>query len=203
MICYIWNGASINFRDQEYWFCAGFTQYYSRVVCARLGLISESDFVGDLERTWEFYLSQQGELSIREAGKNKSTYSGLVYQGGSLIALALDVQIRKLTQNQKNLDDVMKRMYSEFGATGETYTMDDVIRIVSDIAGADFELFFHKYVSGTERLPLAKYFGNAGLEVHIEEALPDANTVIVTIAKRMDSTEAQRAIFSGILGDSR
>ena len=71
MICYIWNGVSIDFRDQEYWFSAGFTQYYSKVVCSRLGLISESDFVRDLERTWESYLSQQGRRSIREAGERQ------------------------------------------------------------------------------------------------------------------------------------
>ena len=167
----------IGFKEQEYWFSEGFTEYYSHITSARLGFTSESDFLKNLERVCEMYLSEQGELSIREAGKNKSTYSGLVYQGGSLIALALDVQIRKRTQNQKNLDDVMKRMYSEFGATGETYTMDDVVRIVTDIAGADFEPFFHKYVSGTERLPLAEYFGGAGLEVHVEEELPDIDYV--------------------------
>ena len=120
-------------------------------------------FLRILNAVCEMYLSQQGELSIHEAGRNKSTYSGLVYHGGSLIALALDVQIRKQTQNQKNLDDVMKRMYSEFGATGKTYMIDDVVRIVTDIAGEDFEPFFRKYVSGTERLPFAEYFGGAGL----------------------------------------
>ena len=167
----------IQFKIQEYWFSEGFTEYYSHVASARLGFTTESDFLQNLERVCEMYLSQQGELSIREAGKNKGTYSGLVYHGGSLIALALDVQIRKLTQNQKNLDDVMKRMYSEFGATGETYTMDDVIRIVSDIAVADFEPFFNKYVSAIERLPLAEYFGGAGLKVHVEEELPDIDYV--------------------------
>ncbi len=167
----------IQFKEQEYWFSEGFTEYYSHIASARLGFTSESDFLQNLERVCEMYLSQQGELSIREAGKNKGSNSGLVYQGGSLIALALDVQIRERTQNQKNLDDVMKRMYSEFGATGETYMMDDVIRIVSDIAGADFEPFFHKYVSGTERLLLAEYFEGAGLEVHVEEELPDIDYV--------------------------
>ena len=128
----------LKFKEQEYWFSEGFTEYYSHVASARLGFTSETDFLDNLERVCETYLSAQGELSIREAGKNKSTYSGLVYQGGSLIALALDVQIRERTQNQKNLDDVMKRMYSEFGATGETYTMGDVVRIVTDIAGCGF-----------------------------------------------------------------
>ena len=167
----------LKFKEQEYWFSEGFTEYYSHITSARLGFTAESDFIKNLERVYEWYLSQQGELSIREAGKNKSAYAGLVYQGGSLIALALDVQIRKLTQNQKSLDDVMKQMYREFGATGKTYTMDDVVRIVTDLAGEDFELFFNKYVSGIERLPFTEYFGGAGLKVHIEEGLPNIDYV--------------------------
>ena len=167
----------LKFKEQEYWFSEGFTEYYSHITSARLGFTAESDFIKNLERVCEWYLSQQGELSIREAGKNKGSNSGLVYQGGSLIALALDVQIRKLTRNQKSLDDVMQQMYREFGATGETYTMDDVVRIVTDITGEDFEPFFNKYVSGIERLPFTEYFGSAGLEVHVEEALPDIDYV--------------------------
>ena len=110
---------AINFREQEYWFSEGFTEYYSRIVSARLGLTSENEFLENLERACEAYLSKQGNLSIHRAGEDKGTNSGLVYQGGSLIAAVLDVQIRKLTQNRKSLDDVMKQMYREFGLTGD------------------------------------------------------------------------------------
>ena len=56
VVGYLWNGSyidtgigtgAIGFKEQEYWFCAGFTQYYSRVVCVRLGLASQSDFLRD------------------------------------------------------------------------------------------------------------------------------------------------------------
>ena len=107
-VFHIWNGVAINFSEQEYWFSEGFTEYYSRITSARLGFTSENDFLRDLERACELYLSKSGELSIREAGRNKSANMDLVYQGGNLIAATLDVQIRKLTQNQKSLDDVMK-----------------------------------------------------------------------------------------------
>ena len=178
-ICHIWLGTAIKFFDeQEYWFMEGFTDYYSEIISVRLGLLSEGDFFKNLGRICESYLCQVGTLSMREAGADKMGNSGLVYCGGGLVAAALDVQIRKLTQSQRNLDDVMKQMYQEFGATDEKYTMDDVIRIVTDVASKDFEPFFRKYVSGTERLPLAEYFGEAGLDVQIEEELPDFDYVL-------------------------
>ncbi len=179
-IFHIWNGQAINFRGQEYWFSEGFTEYYSRVVSTRLGFTSEDSFLENLERACELYLSKQGAFSMRDAGKNKSANSDLVYQGGSLVAATLDVQIRKLTQNQKSLDDVMKQVYQEFGLTGTTYTMDDIIRIVSQITGENFKPFFHNYVSGTKKLPLAEYLSDAGIDVQIEfdEVLPDLNYVL-------------------------
>ena len=178
-LCHIWLGTTIEFfNEQEYWFMEGFTDYYSEIISVRLGFLSESDFLKNLGRTCESYLGQVGTLSISDAGSDKMANSGLVYSGGGLVAALLDVKIRKLTQDQKSLDDVMKRMYREFGITDETYTIDDVIGIVSDVAGADFEPFFRKYVSGTERLPLAEYFGEVGLDVQIEEELPDLGYVL-------------------------
>ena len=183
-VCHIWIGTAIEFFDeQEYWFMEGFTDYYSEIISVRLGLLSEADFFKNLGRICESYLRQAGTLSMREAGADKMGNSGLVYCGGGLVAAALDVQIRKLTHvsidaGQKRLDDVMKQMYQEFGTTNEKYTIDDVIRIVTDVAGKDFEPFFRKYVSGTERLPLAEYFGEAGLDVQIEDELPELGYVL-------------------------
>ncbi len=189
LVCYLWNGSyldirygtdAISFKEQEYWFCAGFTQYYSEIVPVRLGLTSESDFLRNLERTWEAYLSRQGELSIHEAGADKSANRELVYDGGSLIAAALDLHIRSLTENRSSLDDVMKQMYRKFGLTGVPYTMNDVIRIVSQITGEDFKPFFRKYVTGTEQLPLEAYLKDAGVEVEIEfgERLPRIGYIV-------------------------
>lgn len=189
LVCYLWNGSyidildgisAIGFKEQEYWFCAGFTQYYSEIVSVRLGLTSETDFLRNLERTWEAYLSRQGELSIHEAGEDKSANSELVYDGGSLIAAALDLQIRSLTENRRSLDDVMKQMYRKFGLTSVPYTMNDVIRIVNRMTGADFKPFFRRYVTGMEQLPLEEYFKDAGVNAEIEfgERLPRIGYIV-------------------------
>ena len=189
LVCYLWNGSyidirdgtgAISFKEQEYWFSAGFTQYYSEIVSVRLGLVSETDFLRNLEGTWEAYLSRQGELSIHEAGEDKPANRELVYDGGSLIAAALDLQIRSLTENRRSLDDVMKQMYREFGLTGVPYTMNDVIRIVNRITDKDFKQFFRKYVTGTEQLPLEEYLKEVGVDAEIEfgERLPRIGYIV-------------------------
>ena len=179
-ICHIWNGKAIDYSEQAYWFSEGFTEYCSKISCARLGIISEDDFLRDLEHKWELYLSKQGDLSIREAGENKSSNHELVYEGGSLVATALDLQIRTFTGNRNSLDDVMTQMYREFGLTERKYTMDDVIKVVNQIAGEDLQPFFHKYVAGTERLPLAEYLKDAGFDAEIVfgEKLPSLGYIL-------------------------
>ena len=196
-VVHIWNGTAINFREQEYWFSEGFTEYYSRIVSAGLGLTSENEFLENLERACEAYLSKQGHLSIYKAGEDKGTNRGLVYQGGSLVAAALDVQIRKLTQNRNNLDDVMKQMYQEFGLTRVPYTLEDVVRIVNQITGEDFEPFFHSYVSGTKRLPLTEYLADAGIDVRIEfgEELPSGNYVIHQMLRINSLTQTGKGLI--------
>ena len=181
IVGYLWNGTkAIKFREQEYWFSAGFTEYYSEVVPPRLGLASESDFLRNLERMWKAYLSRQSELSIREAGEDKSANRELVYDGGCLVAAALDLRIRNQTQNRSSLDNVMQQMYREFGPTDDGFTINDVIRIVSQIAGEDFKPFFNEYVAGTERLPLEEYFKDAGFDVEIafSERLPSLRYIL-------------------------
>ena len=137
-------------------------------------------FLGTLSASGKLYLSRQGDLSIREAGENKSSNHALVYEGGSLVAAALDLQIRNLTQNRNSLDDVMQQMYREFGLTENQYMIDDIVRIVSQIADENFEPFFKKYIIETERLPLTEYLRDVGVDGKIEfgEQLPSLGHIL-------------------------
>jgi len=130
------------------------------VACARLNLISEEEFIRRLGRACEGYISISGNKPIRGAREH-----GLQYAGGSLVAACLDIQIRNLTDNTRNLDDLMRQMYEEFGRTGRQYCVEDVIRIANDIAGKDLGEFFKEYVEGTEELALEEAFADIGLEL--------------------------------------
>jgi predicted metalloprotease with PDZ domain len=174
-VFHIWNGQALKHGGQEDWFSEGFTDYYAMVACARLNLISEEEFVRRLGRACEGYISISGNKPIRGAREH-----GLQYAGGSLVAACLDIQIRKLTDNTRNLDDLMRQMYEEFGRTGRQYCVEDVIRIANDIAGKDLGEFFKEYVEGTEELALEEAFADIGLELKkdVTEGLPARAYVI-------------------------
>ena len=108
-----------------------------------------------------------------------------------LVALALDVQIRKATKNARGLDDVIRLMYERFGKTGRPYAVDDVLKAANEVGGTDFGEFFAKYVSGKEFLSIDPYLRDAGMRV-------DSFVEETYVTRRADATPAERAIFSGI-----
>ena len=164
-VFHIWNGltALTPFTSKERWFLEGVTNYYSDITAKQLGYLSESEYLERLESVCEKYLSVSHEHAIGDDFRD----SRLLYDGGSLVAASLDLQIRHLTKNRKNFNHVIREMYRKFPDNSIEYTQRDIIRTVSKVAGKDFEPFFKTHVTGKERLPLAEYFEKAGLDFEI------------------------------------
>ena len=175
-IFHIWNGLTAlrPFTPKERWFVEGVTNYYSDITSARLGYLSEREFLKRIETACERYLSVSHEFAIGDDFRD----SRLLYEGGSLVAAALDLEIRERKRNRKSLDHVMQEMYRRFSDTTVEYAQRDIIKTVNKVSGNDFEPFFQTYVTGKERLPLAAYFGKAGLNVQVtSEDLPTSEYV--------------------------
>ena len=175
-VFHIWNGlTALNpFTAKERWFTEGVTNYYSDITAKQLGYLSESEYLERLESACEKYLSVSHEHAIGDDFRD----SRLLYEGGSLVAASLDLQIRHLTKNRKNFNHVIQQMYRKFSDNSIEYTQRDIIKTVNKVAGKDFEPLFQTYVTGKERLPLTEYFDKAGLNVQItSEELPTSNYV--------------------------
>jgi predicted metalloprotease with PDZ domain len=66
--------------------------------------------------------------------------------------MLLDLTIRQLSGHARSLDDVIRRLYEEFGKTGIGYTEADYVRIVNEVAGRDMHTYFDKFIYGTAPL---------------------------------------------------
>ena len=132
-VFHIWNGLTglEPFASKERWFLEGVTNYYSDITAKQIGYLSESDYLERLESACEAYLSVSHEHAIGDDFRD----SRLLYEGGSLVAAALDLQIRHLTKNRKNFNHVMQQMYRIFPDDSIPYTQRDIIRTVSKVAG--------------------------------------------------------------------
>ena len=174
-VFHIWNGLTAlqSFSGHEHWFVEGVTDYYSDIASMQLGYLSVRGYLNRLESACEEYLSAPSEFAISDGRDSR-----LSYAGGSLIAAALDYDIREYKKNKKSLDHVMQQMYKQFGNINVEYTQSDIIRTVNKVAGKNFGPFFQTYIEGKERLPLAEYFDKAGLDLQVTtEELPTSDYV--------------------------
>jgi predicted metalloprotease with PDZ domain len=104
-------------------------------------------------------------LWVREAGFDKQPNRQLVYGGGSLAALAFDVELRKRSNDRVGLPDVLKEMMREFAAPGRTYTLADIERIAGSLTGSDFRSFFAQAVEGTGDFDIRPAYAGIGLRM--------------------------------------
>jgi predicted metalloprotease with PDZ domain len=79
--------------------------------------------------------------------------------------------LRQLSKHQRSLDDVLRRLWVEFGQTGVGYTEDDYIRLVEEVAGRPMRQYFDSFIHGTAPLeePLTKALNFVGCTLVQEE----------------------------------
>lgn len=106
------------------------------------------------------------DVSLVDAGKNKGLHRLGVYSGGWAAAFVLDMEIHHTTDGQRTLHDSMRVMLSRFESAKTPYTIDDVVAVASEVAAADMNPFFRRYVIGTEMLPIEEALRRAGFDVY-------------------------------------
>jgi len=158
----------------ELWFAEGFTSYYGDLLLARTGLISPTAYFGGLGRKMlaedqsppSKWVSLTNSSAITWLGYDGTdpgftTFAADYYRRGELVALMMDLQIRKQTSNAKSLDDVMRLLYQTKSAGG--YTNEDILASASTVSGTDFRGFFDQYIFGTAPLPFDEPLALVGL----------------------------------------
>lgn len=142
----------------------GVTTYYGEYLLARSHVHTPEQYFTELNTVLRKHFDDAGgdNLSLADASMDlwlDGYKPGVpdrkvsVYHKGALAALILDLTLRQLSGHARSLDDVMRRLYEEFGLTGTGYTEEDYIRLVNEVAGRDMKSYFDKFIYGLEPLP--------------------------------------------------
>jgi predicted metalloprotease with PDZ domain len=110
-----WNGGIIVVRQPEilhYWFSEGFTNFYTRRLLYRAGLVSLEETLERLNDVLSRYmLSPARNVSnlgtLANFWKDKNVHE-LPYLRGDLVAIMTDHAIREASQGKQSLDDLMR-----------------------------------------------------------------------------------------------
>lgn len=169
-----WNGIRLASASTErtQWFSEGFTEYYAVLAQVNLGLISRAIFEKHLEQNvanYRYFMHSglYKDASLQSAGAAKARNRFGVYNGGFVVALALDLDIHQRTNGRKSLDDVMQRLFTEFALKDRQFRSPDIVEAVSGIAGADYTNFFKAHVEGHTPIDAEQIFSRLGFNASV------------------------------------
>lgn len=179
-----------NYQQEMYttllWAFEGVTSYYDNLILRRAGLVGGHRYllkVGEAisllhgtpgrQRQTLAEASQVAWIKHYRPDENSLNSAISYYLKGEIVALLLDLEIRRQTQDKKGLDDVMQRLWTVYGQ-GNGVPEDGVEKAVSDVVGRSMTPFFDRALRSREDLDYS-VFGHVGLELRfrVKESASD------------------------------
>lgn len=190
------------------WVMEGFTSYYDQLILRRAGLMSRAEYLGRLSEQIQRIRETPGRhvQSLEDASfdswvkfyqqdENTPNTAVSYYEKGSLVALLLDLEIRRRTDGRRSLDDLMRLLWRRFGARDRGFPEDAMQRLAEEVAGGSLQEFFDRFVRGTAELPFEDAVADFGLLL-----VRDHNQVEPTLGIRLTGRSGP-AIVASVLSD--
>ncbi|MBI3185902.1 MAG: M61 family metallopeptidase [Myxococcales bacterium] len=160
------------------WAFEGITSYYDNLLVRRASLMSPSRYLTRLGESMSALQATPGRKaqSLSEASmvawikhyrpdENTPNSAISYYLKGEVVALLLDLTIRKATSNQKSLDDLMRLLWQRYG-DGRGVPEDGVEAAAEEVTGEDLAPFFDRALRSTSELDCS-IFAHVGLEARL------------------------------------
>jgi predicted metalloprotease with PDZ domain len=160
------------------WFFEGITSYYDDLALLRCGLIDLERYLKQLSRSWQAIAATPGRqlqslgdasfdawIKYYRSDENTPNATVCYYQKGALVALALDISLRR---DGSSLDEVMRELWEQHGdgAIDEA----DVARAFETLSGRSYQAELAAWVHGTDELPIEALVADLGWQTRGERA---------------------------------
>lgn len=198
------------------WVFEGFTSYYDDLALVRSGVIAIEDYLALLGKTVSNVLRGSGRLKqsvadssfdawIKYYRQDENAPNAIVsyYAKGALIALALDLQLRRASGGVTSLDDLMRLLWQRHGLTGQGLDEEGIFELVEEIGdrgrrggGKRLARWLRDAVTGTGDLPLETLLKPFGVSWH-SEAATRGPTLGVKVAAGNDEAKLAHVFDDG------
>ncbi len=180
------------------WIFEGFTSYYDDLVLCRSQVIRPADYLECLSTTINQVLSAPGRLthSVADASfeawikyyrqdENSPNSQVSYYTKGALVALCLDLTIRHRSAGAHSLDDVMRLLWTKFGAMdGPGLGEDEFASVVKQATGIKLNAEIEHWAYQPGELPLAEVLATHGVALHLEAPRLGSAALGMRVAQR-------------------
>lgn len=163
---------------EQLWIYEGFTSYYDDFSLQRAGVITDKSYLEVVGQNLTRLQRNKGRFNqtVTESSfdawtkfykQDENAANAIVsyYVKGGVIAMCLDLMLRKESQGKHSLDDIMSQLWIQYGAVGKG-TSNDVIHTLLHELGYDFSDFLHHALYTTKELPTESLLNDFGVTLH-------------------------------------
>ncbi|TYP97909.1 putative metalloprotease with PDZ domain [Tenacibaculum adriaticum] len=192
---------NFNFNEpnmsKHLWMYEGITEYFAHLFQVNQGLISEQEFITNIEGKIATSKRFKDDMSFTEMSKNildkeyASNYSN-VYMKGALIGMCLDIILKEETEGKYGLRNLMKDLSNKYGKH-KPFKDDEIIAEIVKMTNPKIGEFFTTHVEGATPIDYNTYFEKVG--VKNETVVEDATYFVNKKGRPFISVNDDRKIF--------
>ncbi len=163
---------------RQLWAFEGITSYYDDLSLVQTGLISKESYLEllgqmltRLQRTLGRKRQTVTESSLDAWAKfykqDENAQNAIVsyYTKGAVVALLLDLHLRRASNGEQSLQNVMRHLWQEYGQACVGLPEERIEQICTETGGESIRPFLHQALHTTEELELKEILMQFGLEV--------------------------------------
>jgi len=163
--------------SQHLWMYEGGTEYFANLFQIQEGLITRDEFLQRMTEKIANSKNYNDTMPFTVMSKNvlkdeyKDQYRN-VYEKGTLLAMCLDIELRKLSNGEMGYRDMIRKLSQRFGEN-KPFKDDQLIDELVAVTGyPQIKDFYNKYIAGDQPTPYAQYLNMAGVEIKKQETPP-------------------------------
>jgi predicted metalloprotease with PDZ domain len=157
------------------WVAEGHTEYFAELMLLRTGLAKREEFMEGLSKVIDDYRHQPGrfqqtaaESSFDEwmaaSGERARNAQVNIYTKGQLLALMMDIELRRQSGGAKGLEDVHRQLYAKHSVAQGGYDAQAVQAALRTVSGQDWSGWWKQYVDGLAEIPFDSLLKSVGLQ---------------------------------------
>lgn len=159
------------------WVMEGITSHYDRFALRTSGRITAKSFLDKVLDDWARLQATPGRalqsleqssfdawIKLYKPDESNLNTTVSYYLKGGLAMVALDLQIRRRTDGERSLDDVLRAMWQRYGKPGLPHP-DDLQPVFEEATGLSLADVFARQIRGTEDPELPAELAHVGLEL--------------------------------------
>ncbi|MDQ0593986.1 putative metalloprotease with PDZ domain [Chryseobacterium ginsenosidimutans] len=163
--------------SQHLWMYEGGTEYFANLFQIQEGLINKDEFLKRMNEKITNSKNYNDTMPFTVMSKNvlkdeyKDQYRN-VYEKGALLAMCLDIELRKLSNGEMGYRDMIRKLSQRFGEN-KPFKDDKLIDELVAVTGyPQVRDFYNKYIAGSQPTPYIEYLNQVGVEAKKQETPP-------------------------------